>query len=113
MPDPVRLPRLLSEAEAAEALGVSHDTLLRERRRDRISYTLIGNRVRYTEAHLAEYIESRTKRCRVSDTSDPEKLAGSGSAGGPIPTNGAGPGSIATLDRLAAHRLASLILNRR
>jgi len=39
MPDLIRLPRLLTEAEAAEALGVSHDTLLRERKRRRIAFT--------------------------------------------------------------------------
>jgi excisionase family DNA binding protein len=103
----------MTEREAAARLGVSHDTLLRERRRGRISYTIIGGRVRYTEAHLAEYVETRTVKCRAKDRTDPEPSPVTGSAGDPTPTNGAGPGSIATLDRLVAHHSASLILNGR
>jgi excisionase family DNA binding protein len=106
MPEPIRLPRLLTEAEAAEALGVSYDTMLRERKGGRISYTMIGGRVRYTEAHLAEYVENRTVRCRANQASNPEPSPDTGSAGGPTPTNGAEPGSIAEHDRRAAHRLA-------
>jgi len=54
MTEPLRIPRLLTEREAAEALGVSPDTLTRERRRGRVTHTRIGGRIRYTEMHLSD-----------------------------------------------------------
>lgn len=106
MAEPIRLPRLLTERDAAKALGVSNDTLFRERRRGRIAFTLIGNRVRYTEAHLAEYIENRTQRCRANETIDRSSSANTGLANGPTPKCGAGAGLIPAHDKRAAHRLA-------
>lgn len=113
MAEPIRLPRLLTERDAAKALGVSNDTLFRERRRGRIAFTLIGNRVRYTEAHLAEYIENRTQRCRANETIDRSSSANTGSAGATTARYGAELGSTRKIDRHAAHHSLNLILNRR
>ena len=55
--DQPRVPKLFDERAAAEALGVSVDTLRRERKRAKIAHTMIGGRIRYTEAHLTRYIE--------------------------------------------------------
>jgi hypothetical protein len=40
------LPKLFSERAAAEALGISIDTLRRERKRARIAHIMIGSRIR-------------------------------------------------------------------
>jgi hypothetical protein len=58
MADLVELPKLLTEHQAADVLGVSVDTVRRERRRQRIAHTSIGGRIRYIEKHLADYIQS-------------------------------------------------------
>ena len=53
---------LLSRAEAAERLGISHDTLDRLRKDGRIAYiqSTPGGRVRFTEEAIAEYIARTT-----------------------------------------------------
>ncbi len=69
----MQLPHLLTEREAAAALGISIDTLRRERRRGRIDYVKIGARVRHTEKHLVDYIENGTVRCHKSQI-DPSRI---------------------------------------
>src|SRR5437016_6079748 len=59
-PCAVVLPRLLTEQEAARHLGISVDTLQLERKDRRIGYVMIRRRLRYTEQHLAAYIQSRS-----------------------------------------------------
>jgi hypothetical protein len=54
-----RLPRLLTERQAAVALGVSIETLRRERKRRRIGYAMTAERPRYTDQHLAAYLSAR------------------------------------------------------
>lgn len=83
------LPTLYTEPQLAAKLDVSPATLARARRAGKLSYTRIGNRVRYTAAHLNAYLE--TQEC-VS-TSKREKA--SGTSAGQAPT-----------DLHAAHRLA-------
>jgi len=114
MAEPIRLPRLLKEREAADALGVSVDTLRRERRRNRIGFTMIGGRVRYTEGHLAHYIEDRSiEPCGGRDRTSASRSENTGSLGGPTAAPGAGPGSTNGLDRHAAHLSARMILSGR
>ena len=55
----IPLPSLRTEQEVAKALGVSVDTIKRERRRGSIGYTKIGGRPRYTDAQIADYIKSK------------------------------------------------------
>jgi excisionase family DNA binding protein len=110
MPDPVRLPRLMTERIAAQQLGCSVDTLRRERQAGKIKYTMIRGRVRYTETHLASYIEAGERGgCQNSGS---EKSADAGSAGDPIARFGAEHGSTELLDRRAAHLSAQMILSK-
>lgn len=54
---------LHTEAEAAALLGVSRQTLKRERKRGRIEYTLLGVRgIRYTQAQLHDYLDRGRRR---------------------------------------------------
>jgi excisionase family DNA binding protein len=50
------LPRLLSESEAAEYLGVTELTLYRWRKRGLIACIMVGKSPRYTEQHIADYL---------------------------------------------------------
>ena len=85
----LNLPRLLSEAEAAEYLGRSEITLRRMRKARLIGFIMVGKCPRYTEAHLREYLDANTCHATPSPTSSP-----SSSAKGPIAgiSNGASAG---------------------
>lgn len=50
-----------SEPDAATELGISELTLKRLRRAGRISYTPVGNKARYTRAHLEDFLERNTQ----------------------------------------------------
>jgi excisionase family DNA binding protein len=111
---PIRLPRLLTEGEAADALGVSVDTVRRERKADKIRHTVIGGRVRYTENHLVAYIEAGERgACTAGAISESANSVAIGSQSGLTAQLGAAPGSISEADRRLAHRSAQMILNRR
>ena len=110
----IRLPRLLTEAEAAQALGVSVDTLRRERKAGKIRHTVIRGRIRYTENHLLEYIEAGERgACTASAISDSAKSEDVGCQSGLTAPRGVGPGSISEPDRHAAHHSAQMIFNKR
>ncbi|WP_368415292.1 helix-turn-helix domain-containing protein [Falsiroseomonas sp.] len=69
----------MTEADAARRLGVSIDTVRRERKRRRIRYVMIGGRPRYTPAHLVEYLAAQeVAPCR--DSSDRDSSPATGSA---------------------------------
>ncbi|MDJ0391479.1 hypothetical protein QMO56_25585 [Roseomonas sp. E05] len=113
MTDPVSLPRLLTEVVAAERLGISIDTLRRERRRQRIGYTLIGGRPRYTERHLADYITANeVAPCAKADRISSAASGITGSPAAPTVRSGAAPGLIPSRDRRAAHLSALTILSK-
>ena len=113
MTDVVRVPKLLTEPEAAKALGVSVDTLRRLRKARKIGYTRVGGRVRYTEQHLADYIDrENVEPCRGNETTDPARSATIGCCSGQTARSGAGPGSMPQLDRSDVHRLAQTIFKR-
>jgi excisionase family DNA binding protein len=107
------VPQLLTEREAATVLGVSVDTLRRERRRRRIGYIMIGGRPRYTPQHLRAYISLREVHPCDESSSDllaQDTSATTGLADGQTAPPGAARGSIPTSDRLAEHRSALMIL---
>jgi excisionase family DNA binding protein len=111
MAEVVRLPRLLTERQAAAECGVSTDTLRRERRRGRIGFTKVGGRVRYTDQHLSDYLKAN--EVAPCQGSEPTSSAGSGSGGSAAARtapSGAARGSTPRPDRHAAHRLALRIL---
>jgi len=68
------IPKLLTEKDAAVALGISIDTLRRERKRQRIGYTVIGGRVRYTQEQLSAYIaKGSISPCSASAPNTPDR----------------------------------------
>jgi excisionase family DNA binding protein len=90
------LPKLYTEQELADELGVSAATLARARRAEKLPHTRIGNRVRYTAAHLAAYLEAQ----ECGSTSKTETA--SGTSAGQTP-----------MDLQVAHRLALEIAGKR
>ena len=110
---PPRVPKLLTEREAAEAFGVSVDTIRRLRRAGKIAHTCIGGRFRYTEEHLVAYLERETRPCRDGKENALEKSADAGLAGGQTVPLGAGLGSTDLHDRQSAHRLAQRMFKTR
>jgi hypothetical protein len=112
MTEPTRLPRLMKEAVAAAQLGVSVDTLRRERKAAHIAYTMIRGRVRYTEEHLVRYVHMQERGPCASEMTDTVKSEGTGSAVVPIPRRGVEPGSTNLPDRRAAFLSAQMILSR-
>ena len=94
-----------TEAVAADKLGISKASLMRERIAGRVHPYRIGQRIiRYTDAILNEYLES----CR----NVPDKSANTGSVSGQDRTRGAEHGSTPKLDRRSAHHLAQAIFKR-
>lgn len=85
----VELPKLYTEAQLAAHLDVNPETLARERRAGKLTYTRVGKKVRYTAAHLAAYLEKQ----ECGSTS--KKEAACGTSAGP-----------AQMDAQTAHQLA-------
>ncbi len=110
---PLRIPKLLTEREAAEVFGVSVDTIRRLRRTGKIAHTRIGGRIRYTEDHLLTYLERETRPCRGDRENGLERSADAGSASGQTALPGAEHGSTDLLDKHGAHRLAQRIFKTR
>lgn len=107
------IPKLLTERAASDALGVSIDTLRRERKRQRIGYTIIGGRVRYTQDHLAAYIERGSfPPCPANEPTIPGRSVTTGSPSAPTAAPGAEHGLIGQPTRLAAHRSAQTIFGK-
>jgi len=100
-------PPLFEEKQAAAELGVSVDTLRRERKRGCIGYVRIGKRkVTYTEAQLRQYIEAQTVEpgaapCQATENSG-SKSDTTGCPGAQTPITGAERGSTQTTDRRVA-----------
>jgi excisionase family DNA binding protein len=63
------LPRLYSEAESAEYLGVTELTLYRWRKRGLIACIMVGKSPRYTEQHVLDYLAAR--EVSVARTAEP------------------------------------------
>jgi excisionase family DNA binding protein len=53
--------RLMTSREAAERLCMSHEWLRKKVQRREVPFVRLGRYVRFTEAHLAEIIESATR----------------------------------------------------
>ena len=76
MSEVVTLPRLMTEAEVAQYLGVHRETVARERRKGRLTWRKVGGSIRFTPNDLQEYLD------RCASTFDPETE--SGTSAGPI-----------------------------
>lgn len=59
---PASRTRVLSEAQAAEFLGVSRATVTRLRLAGELSFCRIGSRVVYRESDLEEFLATRNRR---------------------------------------------------
>lgn len=53
--------KLWTEAELAAAWQVSEATVVRERKRGKLKYTLIAKKIRYTDAQVHEYLNSQER----------------------------------------------------
>ena len=103
---------LFSEAEAARRLGVSIDTVRRERKRKNIGFVMIGRGIRYTDKLLNAYLEARTiKPCRNENTKDGSE--NTGSLNTERPRIGTGRGSTAEDVRHAVSVLERTISKKR
>ncbi len=104
------LPRLFSESEAAEILGISPATLRRIRSRGEIRFTIIGRRPRFTEVMLREYIERETRSPCEKGRNDLARSVDTGSVSDQTLRSGVGLGSMRERDRRDALALALTIL---
>ena len=103
---PPELPKLFSEREFAEYLGVSIHTVRRERYRGRIGHLRFGFRVYYTAEHALDYFNrNQVEPCYEPNQSIPDKSATNGFRNARTAQLGAEPGSTTALDR---HDRASL-----
>lgn len=57
MIDDPEVPKLYTEQEVAEHLGIDPETLVRERREGKIAYVKVRGRPRYTARHVEEYLK--------------------------------------------------------
>ena len=107
------LPRLLTPKMVAEQLGVSVETVHRERKRRRLGFVKVGGQIRHTDDQLHAYLRSgREDPCAGTFGTASEKSEATGSVSGPAAQHGTAPGSMPQLDRLAAHRSAQMILTK-
>jgi excisionase family DNA binding protein len=65
------LPRLMTEAEVADYLGVHPETVARERRRKKLSSVQVGRKHLYREDHLATYLGTQ---CQTSTSNEALEL---------------------------------------
>lgn len=108
----LKFPRLLFEEEVAELLGVSVDTVRRERKRGRLGFIKIGGRIRYAEDQVLAYLENqREDPCAKKGLA---RSADTGSASDPMADqrHGTEPGSMPRLDRRVAFLSAQAILSK-
>ena len=104
----LRLPALFTEDQVANALGISADTVRRERKSGRIGCIKIGRRkIRFTEAQINDYVNSgRIVPCHENETKEPARSENSGFLGAPTVQHGAGPGLKNAVDKHDVHLLA-------
>ncbi|MFK4046167.1 helix-turn-helix domain-containing protein [Roseomonas mucosa] len=103
----------MTEAQLAESVGVSVDTIRRARRAGQIGFIMLGKKPRYLPRHLTEYLEAREVRpCAANERITSAESVTTGSASVPTVRSGAALGSIPLLDRRAAHHSALTILSK-
>lgn len=78
-------PALLTEAEAAEALRLCPRTLRKARKSGRLTYVLIGSRVRYKQSDLSDFIEAHTMTAPVANRPEPTVKRGASVNGNIVP----------------------------
>ncbi|WP_366553310.1 helix-turn-helix domain-containing protein [Aquibaculum sediminis] len=102
------LPTLLSERQAAEALGVSIDTVRRARQRGEIRASFIGRRWKYRAEWIEDFIDRRALQWQ-GEGETAFRSAPTGCPAAPAPPPGTAPGSIRRPARPAEPPLAQTI----
>jgi predicted DNA-binding transcriptional regulator AlpA len=116
MTEPEGVPRLYTERELAELLGLSRWTLRRERLAGRIDFVRLGDRsIAYLAEHGRAWIQNRTnKPCDTRKAgADDGETAPSGSTGGRTPHTGRSAGTTAARGRFDVVRLARKTVRKR
>jgi len=98
-----KLPRLYTEPELADYLGISTITLARYRKAGKIGCIMVGPTPKYTEHHITAYLEAQ--QCNVSSS----EFTGSSAAKAPRTGNVHGATNEASNSAL---RLAQQILSK-
>jgi excisionase family DNA binding protein len=70
------LPRLLTQAETADYLGVTQLTVSRWRKAGKIGFYMVGKSPRFSEAHIAEYLGAQTVPAATAEPRPVRKLRG-------------------------------------
>jgi hypothetical protein len=99
----LQLPKLHHEKDVAIYLSVSIDTVRRERRKGLILCSWVGNRPRYTDQQILDYLDNKTATTCQKNASKSESI---GSPSVRIAQSGAQPGSTTLVDRQSVHHLA-------
>lgn len=102
MSNVVAIPKLLTERDTAERIGISLSTLQRLRKTGRIECLRIGRRVKYTEHQILDYLEA----CKCREKPAPHNSENTISPNALTHLTGAEPGSIQKRDRQNAKVLA-------
>lgn len=105
MSEAIRIPYLMTEPQAARLLGIATNTLRGIRTRGEISFRLVGKRAKYTQADIDRYLGERWANDSRSEIT--------GSQSGQDRTDGAAPGSVVSLDKHVASRLAQQTFGKR
>lgn len=108
----IHIPELFTESQAAAKIGISEESLARERKAGRIAYQPIGKRgIRYRATHIADYLDLLEVEATCKKNKSDSSSGNSGSQGGPTRQFGASPGSTRLRGKLVDLRRASAILN--
>ena len=101
-----RLPKLLTDQQAADYLRVSIYTVHRLRKLGRIGHCKVGRKARYTEDHLLNFLAEVNQECPAMNE------ASTGYPSAQDHKTGAELGMTATPDKQDVHRLAQEIVGK-
>src|SRR5687767_9774390 len=73
-----QLPKLWSKSEVAAYLGVNPETVARLCRRRRLGHVMIGNKTKFTDAHIEQYLKDR--ECAAGSQNEKARRIGTSSS---------------------------------
>src|SRR5688572_19985831 len=73
-----QLPKLWSKHEVAEYLGLNPETVARLCRRRRLGHIMIGNKTKFTDAHIEQYLKDR--ECAAGSQNESARPSGTSSS---------------------------------
>src|SRR5262249_29620058 len=98
---------LYTEDELCKAFQCKIHTLRRERRCGKLRSTMVGGRVRFTQAHVDEYLQLGETACPNKNIVESESSTSSPPTRKIEPTASVGSRRSASIDRQSAFQLAS------